>query len=464
MQAMKRIVFCFISFLLCFPFAVYAATNTDATICTQKESPNTITQTSPGASPWSNISNVITEDGKETVFNNLSKNPITDVEARLILPDGSVGTVDKSSPNSWTSTSQYISYGGDVWNTPLTPLDVDNPNFGFAFQVGGGITQSKVLKLTNFGFRIPKEATITNITVEVKKREAELLDPTGTTLGYVDHVRMFICYTPTTPFPANTQNGKPSMLIARIGSPTKVQAAPGEYLSIPITLELVGGQNNGDIAIQYQIRDRNGDVVLEETDTFVAATADPHTKRMLIPKQFLTGTYIGMVSILSAGQPITEPMKFPFIVEPKIIGVFVSTLAYYGWITFFVVLLLFIGGLWIFYKKTLAVQSYTHIPESERMFYEIIGDMIRQMHELIGDKAYKIADAVVGLTIDLSTGRVLRISKDPTEMIATLLLRYQNIMKKDVKISVRSKGAKVMEHLTSVANTYSTFDKYFRPK
>jgi hypothetical protein len=453
---MKRIVICFIVFL-CFPFAIYAANDTATITCTQKSLPSTISQADPGSTPWNNISNATVDDDKEAVFDTLSNTHVTDVKARLILSNGTIGTVDKANINPWTGTSQYVSYGGDVWSTVLTPKDVNDPNFGFAFQAGGNLTQSKVLKLTNFGFTIPTDATITNITAEVKKHESATPD-TKTTAGYIDTVRMFICYTP---FVATASNTKAPMLLTRIGSFKDLQAAPGESLAVPVTFEFVGG-NTGTIAILYQILDKNNAVVFEETNTLSAQTTG--AKRVPIPQQSVPGTYFASVSILSAGQSITQPMKFPFVVEPKIAGIFVNTLEYYGWITFCIVLVIVIMYLWIRKKQKLAIRNYVHVPEPERMYYEIIGDMIAQMYKSIGVKAYKTADSITGLTVDLTTGRVLRITKDPSEMVATLLIRYQNLMKNDLKIPVRSLGPKAKEHLADVASTYSTFDKYFRPK
>lgn len=455
---MKRNVICSIIIFLCFPFAIYAANDTATITCTQKSLPNTISQADPGNTPWSNIPNATVDDNKEAVFDTLSNTHVTDVKARLILSNGTISSVDKANTNPWTGTPQYVSYGGDVWSTALTPKDVNDPNFGFAFQAGGGITQSKVLKLTNFGFTVPSDATITNVTVEIKKYEKQSTNDTNTTSGYIDNIRMFVCYTP---FVATASNTKTSMLLTRIGSFKSLETAPGESIAIPVTFEQVGG-NTGSVAVLYQILDKNNAVVFEETDTLSTQTVG--AKRVPIPQQSAPGTYFASVSILSAGHPITQPMKFPFVVEQKIAGIFVSTLIYYGWITFCILLVAVIFYLWIRKKQKFAIRNYANVPEPERMYYEIIGDMIAQMYKTIGVKAYKTADSITGLTVDLTTGRVLRITKDPSEMVATLLIRYQNLMKNDLKIPVRSLGPKAKEHLADVASTYSTFDKYFRPK
>lgn len=55
-----------------------------------------------------------------------------DSAARIIKSDGSIGTTDKSDPNTWATTTATYGGSADLWGETWTYSDINNSNFGFA--------------------------------------------------------------------------------------------------------------------------------------------------------------------------------------------------------------------------------------------------------------------------------------------------------------------------------------------
>ncbi|GAC1500615.1 MAG: hypothetical protein NVS1B10_04340 [Candidatus Saccharimonadales bacterium] len=142
------------------------STNTGANYTT---APNVVDDASIGTIAWTNPGNAAVEDGisatnsgngatthylKATSFGfTIPSNatilgvvaeakvscgcsappPWQDTAARLVKANV-IGTTDRSSATSYTSSLTYLSHGGttDLWGTTLTPSDVNNSGFGFA--------------------------------------------------------------------------------------------------------------------------------------------------------------------------------------------------------------------------------------------------------------------------------------------------------------------------------------------
>ena len=75
------------------------------------------------------------------------------------------------------------------------------------------------------------------------------------------------------------------------------------------------------------------------------------------------------------------------------------------------------------------------------MYYEIIGDTIREMRSHEGDKALTMASNVPGLTVDPDTGRVLKLAGDPASIVASLIAAYEKQFGKHINLAF-GKGAK----------------------
>lgn len=450
---MKKIALGLIIFLSYASFIVHAADNVvhslnSDKICTPMISPRSVSQVLPGNIQWRDISNIISSDNKEAMLDTHSKNDIRDIDAKLVLSDGRLGSQNLSHGDSWGQTSEYVSYGGDLWKENLTPADINDPDFGFALQVGGGVS-SYVLKSTDFGFAIPANASIAGITADVKRYEAMNQSEEGA-VAHVDHVRMSVCYN----LPQVKKNETNPILMITMGELNKFHVAPGELLVFPMTLARSNAEELPDITMQYQVRDH--DVVILQTQGPTNST-----QSILIPKNLRPGVYQVVGSFTYSGKAVTDILNFQFTVENKIAGFFVSQLIYIGG---FVAGILLIIVIVIFLSKKKNVYDYADIQEDQRVYYEIINDMMTQMHDSIGDRAYKMADAIAGLSVDKTTGKILNITKDPSEVVSVLFIRYQNVFKKKLKIKARSGDSKLGDNATSVEENLDKYEKYFRKK
>ena len=55
-----------------------------------------------------------------------------DSEVKIVKSNGSIGTTNKSTGASWSTTETYDSFGGtnDLWGETWLPSDINNSNFG----------------------------------------------------------------------------------------------------------------------------------------------------------------------------------------------------------------------------------------------------------------------------------------------------------------------------------------------
>jgi len=458
---MKKIVVGFIIYF-CFSSIAHAAnfgemaTSTSTAVdlgCTKATSPATVMQSAPGNIVWINPNNIAAEDGIEASLDSHSAKDLKDVSARLILADGTIGLVDKSNTDKWTVVSHNVSYGSDIWGVNLTSKDINDPHFGFAFQIGSGITNSYVLKATNFGFHIPSPSTVTGVIVEVKRREAM---SSGQMIGYVDQIRMSICYKPSI---VATVDRLP-IILAKVGSLENIRVAPGEFLSIPMTLQVMTTMPISDAAMVYQIRSNNR-ILIKEIDDIKTLKA---VKTIQIPNTVAPGIYEATATFLYEEKPVANMLNFHFTVENKIAGVFVSQLMYSGVMLFLFCMVVTIAIYLFSFRRKKASTDYSNISEPDREYYEIISDMLTQMHDSIGDKAYKMVEGIAGLTVDKTNGRIVTISKDPSEVASVLYIKYQNVFKKKLKIATRSHNKKTTDNALTIENNLGKFEKYFSKK
>jgi CheY-like chemotaxis protein len=96
--------------------------------------------------------------------------------------------------------------------------------------------------------------------------------------------------------------------------------------------------------------------------------------------------------------------------------------------------------------------------ENEKFFCQIISDIIIRMRNRVGFAALEIAEKIDGLTVD-SSGRVVKVEKDPTEIIALLVLNYEKYFYEKVFLPSlwASEGEKVNKNIEIVK-------KYFKNK
>jgi hypothetical protein len=480
---MKNITVGLLVVFLCLPLAAYAIDTSELSspshnsgnVCTQKTSPSTMSQDDPGYVQWGDVDNSRADDGKESVINNHSANHIKDSAARLVLADGRIGSGDRLFSKNWTETSQYVTYGGDLWGETLTPSDVNSPSFGFALQIGGGLANSYFLKATNFKFQLPSASAITGITVEVKRREGPDMINAGGMVGYVDHIQMVVCYSPSagvlaskpsSPVPTNAvipiKNTTLPLLLPLVGELKNTRVAPGEFLSIPINFQQLG-VDLANVAINYQIR-RLDVIEFDETESAASLNPSSMTKMIQIPMGFRSGVYTLTGSLIYAGQTVPGVLSYQFKVEQKVAGIFISDLIFYGGILVIGFLVCIIAIVVASKRRRVIVHDYSYIPESDRLYYEMISDMITQMYDSIGVKAFRMADDIVGLSVDKESGKILNITKDPSEVLSVLYISYQKVCKDRLNIQVRSVAKKTHDNALTVENNLQKFEKYFRKK
>lgn len=102
------------------------------------------------------------------------------IESVRLIVNGVICGETKGGDTLTTSDAVY-SYGGDDWGLTLTGADVNSSNFGVVVSLSGleatdtySPAVSNYVKVTNFGFNIPSEDVISEITVFIEaKADAE---------------------------------------------------------------------------------------------------------------------------------------------------------------------------------------------------------------------------------------------------------------------------------------------------
>lgn len=137
---------------------------------------------SEGSTEWINLSGVLLNDSAadESPYGGpYSLNPspdggiYKDYLARIIV-GGSLSNEDKST-NSTLSSSlfEWVYYGGEdsLWLESISRNDVQSSSFGFAFKgEDSPFSTTNILKVSGFGFSIPRGAVINGVEVRVYVR------------------------------------------------------------------------------------------------------------------------------------------------------------------------------------------------------------------------------------------------------------------------------------------------------
>ena len=241
------------------------------------------------------------------------------------------------------------------------------------------------------------------------------------------------------------------------------KVAPGEFLPISVKLINFGSGRRVDVTINYEILDSDNNVALKQSETVAVETTASFVKNIQIPLDLPPGRYIASSNIIYEGQEVPATSKFEFTVERKIAGIFVGQFILYGVITILIGIAFAVSSRLIIKRRTsrLAPHEYSDVPKEKRLFYEIISDMIMQMRYHTGDQAIQIAAKIDGLVINEDNGRVLKINKDPAEIVALLVLQYQKIFGKKMVFSPRESDKEVKELLRPVEENLNIIKKYF---
>lgn len=234
-----------------------------------------------------------------------------------------------------------------------------------------------------------------------------------------------------------------------IQTDTQVSApriAPGESMPVRVKLSNFGSNARSDVVLTYDVISPDGKIVHTENETYAVETTASFIHTLTLPQDIVSGHYTVSVSIAYTGQKSPAVASYPFTVERKIGGIFVSDLMLYGGIACASVL--FASAVaWVVTRRgsPVGTEDYSDVPHEARIYYEVIGDIIRAMRTHEGDKALIMATQTPGLKINADTGRVLRLTEDPASVMAHLVREYEKQFGKRVNLAF---GKNIKEHAT----------------
>jgi len=241
--------------------------------------------------------------------------------------------------------------------------------------------------------------------------------------------------------------------------------ATGDSLPVNIALKNYGAGTRTDVVVTCTISDAGGHDVYSENETISVAAASSFTRSITIPRNLKNGEYTLTSDIAYPEQVLPSDSKFRFMIETKFLGIFVNDLIVYAAsIIALAIVFALIGRRYA--KKRVgrnAPFEYENIDERQRMFYEITSDVIAQMRYRIGNRALELAGEVQGLKIDKRTGRILKITKDPSEVIAMLIYRYEKHLGIKIIATPEPLGKNMAGVLRPVNQNLSIIEKYFKP-
>lgn len=243
------------------------------------------------------------------------------------------------------------------------------------------------------------------------------------------------------------------------------RVAPGESLPMSVKLLNFGEGEKVDVTIHYKIFDKEEELMIHETETVAVETTASFERDIPIPDNFPTGRYTAYSEIEYKGQKVPAVSQFQFTVENEFWGIFISDLILYTVITLVVAVLVIIATRFVIKerKRRFAPHTYSDVKKEDRIYYELMSDMIMQMRYREGDKAVELAKEIDGLEIDEDTGRIKNISKDPAEIITLLMIQYQkNFGKKKADVVSKKVNKKAPKEDEAIDKNLEMIRKYFK--
>ena len=205
------------------------------------------------------------------------------------------------------------------------------------------------------------------------------------------------------------------------------RVAPGEFLLLSVALLNFGDGLQVDAIINYEIFDIHNNKILSENETVTIGTTARFAKLIQIPQDTPPGEYIARSSVLYQDHLVPSATQFSFMVEQKIVGMFLSQFILYVSIAIGLSIVFAVICRLVIKRQRLSrliPHDYGQIPRNKRLFYEVISDAIMQIRRRVGDEAFDIVAGIDGLKVD-ENGRVLAIEKRPSKILASLVLAYE---------------------------------------
>jgi hypothetical protein len=212
--------------------------------------------------------------------------------------------------------------------------------------------------------------------------------------------------------------------------------APGETMPIQVRLSNFGTTARADVTITYTVLDKNKKEIVKDWESVAVETTATFIHSMTLPENITPGVYSVLVSVQYGGQKVPAVSQYDFTVEKKVLGIFYSDLLKYA-IALLVSICTVGAAVWLYErtrKRTAFAPDYTHVSKTTRIYYEIIGDIIRQMRLHAGDRALTLANNVPGLSVD-DNGKISAIDGDPATVVALLVSDYEKKFGKPVNLS-----------------------------
>lgn len=240
--------------------------------------------------------------------------------------------------------------------------------------------------------------------------------------------------------------------------------APGDTLLVAITLTNYGGADRTDVLVNYAIVNEAGRDVYSENETIAVQTASGFMHSITIPAGLRSGEYTVTSSVSYPGQVSPAASSFRITIEPKIMGIFAIDLLLYALAIIALAIVSALIGKRYAQKRTgrNAPLEYENIPSQERVFYEIASDIIAQIRYRIGNRALELAGEIPGLKIDKRTGRILKLTKDPAEVIAMLMYKYEKFLGKKILATPKPVEKNLAGILRPINQNLSIIEKYFK--
>lgn len=241
------------------------------------------------------------------------------------------------------------------------------------------------------------------------------------------------------------------------------RVAPGETLPIQVKLMNFGEGEKVDVTIHYKILNPLGKLSLSEKETVAVETTASYIRKIKIPNHYPDGKYTAVTEIEYEGQKVPATSQFQFTIEKKILGVFVSQFIIYTIIGVILAVILILVGRFINRRRRSRFEAhdYSDIKKEERVFYELIGDMIMQMRYQKGKRAIELAQKIEGLVVDDESGKVLDINKDPAEIVTLLMIYYKKEFGKKADFLSQRIDKKSGSKDPEVNKNISMIKKYF---
>ena len=223
---------------------------------------------------------------------------------------------------------------------------------------------------------------------------------------------------------------------------TKV--APGELLPLTIRLDNTGTTTSANVSIRYDVVDASGAIIATTIESTVVRTSEDFLAQISLPPTVAPGDYTVRITATYSGGKAPATATQAFTVEDKVLGFFASDFNQ-GLIFFLagalIVLLAALLNERRLHHRTYPTFRYPQIPAEQRMYYEMLSDIIQQVRQQEGDRALELVADIPGLTIETATGRVLSITGKPSAIIAAVVAGYEKKFDDTINLSLSGKDA-----------------------